>query len=230
MSTATLEQQGKATTVLTTKIEITSITANSLDINYDTLPGNQPNTFGNQVVLWQNSNEIPFGTPPLQSKIIPSNTQAGSLNFAGLDLNNNSYIVGYAVGPTLNSPAQTYGNICSSSFIPAAGQPEPSNNFEGEIVNVKPGTTSVSFGLSNFPNQIDLNGNGSWAAIWQSGAPSYFARPLSAVQITSNNGGAFNDISIGRGLTYTIAIFTSGYNPTGNSNQETMAAAYTFTN
>ncbi len=230
MSTATLEKQGKSTTVLTTKIEITTITANSLDITYDTLSGNQPNTFGNQVVLWQNSNEIPFGTPPLQSKIIPSNTQAGSLNFDGLDLNNNSYIVGYAVGPTLNNPAQTYGNICSSSFIPAAGQPSPTNNFEGTIVNVKPGTTSVSFGLENFPNQIDLKGNGSWAAIWQAGAPSYYARPLSAVQITSNNGGAFNNVNIGRGLTYTIAIFMSGYNPTGNSNQETMAAAYTFTN
>jgi hypothetical protein len=231
MSTATLEKQGKLTTVLTTKIEITNVQATRIDINYDTLPGNQPNTFGNQVVLWQDHNEIPFGTPPLDSMPIPSNTQAGSLTFSGsFDINNNSYIVGFAVGPNLHAPAQTYGNICSSSFIPAKGKPDNDSNFEGIISEVRPGSTSVAFDLQNFPNQIDFKSNGGWAAIWQSGAPSYHTRPLATVQLTDRNGGSFNNISIGRGLTYTIAIFMSGYNPIGNSNQETMATAYTFTN
>ncbi len=228
MSTETLEKTG--TTLLTTKIEITSVTANSLNISYDTLSGNQPNTFGNQVVLWQNSNEVPFGTPPLQSKVIPSNTQAGSLNFDGLDITNNSYIVGFAVGPKLNTPGQEYGNICSTSFIPENGSTVLVENFIASIKNVKPGTTSVSFELEKFPNQINLQENGAWAAIWQSGAPSFYSRPLAAVPLNNNNGGAFNNVPLGRGLTYTIAVFMSGYNQNGACNQETMATAYTFTN
>lgn len=229
MSTLTLSKTG--TTILTTKIEITNVEAQRLDVSFDTISGNQPNTFGNQVVLWQNQNEIPFGTPPDASMQIPSNTQAGSLTFHGeFIITNASYIVGFAVGPTLNSPAQTYGNICSTSFIPASGSPSSDTNFEGKISDVRPGINSLSFDLENFPNGLDFKANGAWAAIWQSGAPSYYARPLATTQVTDTNGGSFNNVPLGRGLTYTVAVFMSGYNPTGNSNQETMATAYTFKN
>ena len=80
---------------LTTTLNISFVSADEIDVDFNTMPGNQPNTYGNFIAIWQNSNAIPWNTEPLKTFPIPSNTQSGSASFTGLNVTNNSYIVGF---------------------------------------------------------------------------------------------------------------------------------------
>ena len=241
METQNLEAQKvlvaiSASESLTTTINISNVSAEEIDVEYDTMPGNQPNTYGNFLAIWQNYDSIPWNTEPLKTFPIPTNTPSGSAAFTGLNVNNNSYIIGYAVGPTLTATgnAQKYGNICATAFIPAASATgDQGTIFTPSISNFNIGSTSVSFQFE-LPDGILPQSDGAWAAIWKGGNPSYFSTtPLSAIPISpdsSSGRAAFNNVTIGRGTTYTIAIFMSGYNAAGGSTQRAVACSASFTN
>ncbi|SFW76479.1 hypothetical protein [Chitinophaga sancti] len=221
---------------LTTTLNISFVSADEIDVDFNTMPGNQPNTYGNFIAIWQNSNAIPWNTEPLKTFPIPSNTQSGSASFTGLNVTNNSYIVGYAVGQVLNATGniQKYGNVCSSAFIPAASSGEGVGTiFTPSISGINVGTTSVSFQF-DLPDGLLPQTNGAWAAIWKGANPSFYSTaPLASIPISpdsSSGRAAFNNVSIGRGTTYTIAIFMSGYNAAGVSTQRAAACATSFTN
>jgi hypothetical protein len=207
------------------------VTADSIDIIYACLPGNQPSTYGNFASIWQNSNSIPYGTSPKYTNPAIGNTPDGTFNFPNLDLTNNSYIVGFSVGPVLTSPGiQPYGNICATAFIPSVnGTPAI---FDPTLNLLYVGTNSVSLQF-NLPDNILPKSNGAWIGIWRSGQPSYTTPPAAsaAISVDAPNGScAINDFPIGRGLTYTVGLFTSGFIKGGVSKQTALATSLTFTN
>lgn len=222
-----------ATTLFTTTLKIQNVSADTVDLDYATMPGNMPNTYGNFLAIWQNTASIPWNTDPLKTFSVPTNTPAGSATFGGLNLNNNSYIIGYATGPTLTGSGniQKYGNICATAFIPAGSS--DGTIFTPGISDIGIGTTSVSFQFT-LPDGLLPQTNGAWAGLWRGENPSYYGTaPTAFIPISpdaSSGRTAFNNVSIGRGLTYTIGIFMSGFQGGGGSTQRALACSSTFTN
>ena len=224
-----------ATTVLSTSY----VTADTIGVTYKTMPGNQPNSYGNYVAIWQNTNSIPFNAPPpLKRQKIDTNTPDGDMVFSDLDVTNNSYIVGYSVGPELGGGnQQKQGNICATDFIPAIGESDPtspaSRSFSPSLEMLHIGATSIAVQF-DLPSGELPQSNGAWIGIWRAGQASHNNPPEAKndIQVDASSGSAFiNDIKIGRGLTYTVALFTSGWcGPNAPSIQMPMACSVTFTN
>lgn len=221
---------------LTTTLTISNVSADEIDVDYSTMPGNQPNTYGNFLAIWQNFNSIPWNTEPSQPIFyIQTNTPSGSAAFTGLNVNNNDYIIGYSTGPVLTAGGnvQKYGNICATAYIPKATEGGQGTIFTPAISGINVGSTSVSFQF-DLPDGILPQTNGAWAAIWRGGNPSFYSSaPLSSIPLSpdfSSGRAAFNNVSIGRGNTYTIAIFMSGYKSGGGSTQRALACSASFTN
>ena len=219
---------------LTTTLNVQTVAADAITLSFQTMPGNQPNTYGNFAGIWQNTDSIPWNTEPLKTIAIPNNTPSGSLVFNGLQVNNNSYIVGFSVGTTLTVTGniQKYGNICSTAFIPAIGG-GANTLLTPSITNILIGSTSVVFDFS-LPDGITPQTNGAWAALWRGENPAYYTTaPLSSINISPDQSSGtmgFSNVSIGRGLSYTIAIFMSGYIAAGGSTQRALACSASFTN
>lgn len=221
-----------ASSALTTVLDIDYVLADTIGLSFKSMPGNQPNTYGNFVSIWQNANSIPWNSSPLSTKPIPNNTPHGSVVFDGLDINNHSYIIGYSVGPTLTDNRQKYGNVAATAFVPenSSGQ---NSLFQPSLAVVFIGTTSVAFSFNLAEGTLPQT-NGAWAGIWRSAQPSYNNPPDAVTPISmdvSSGSAAFNNINIGRGLTYTIGLFLSGYKGVSGQNVQTaLACSVTFTN
>lgn len=216
------------------KISIDYVTADVIGLSYHTLPGNMPNTLGNFVAIWQNQNSIPWNQEPLRTQPISTNTQAGSLAFTDLpSITNNSYILGYAVGP-VKSDGPKYGNVCSTAFVPASSDNGETfyQYFQSSIVLQHIGSTSLAIQF-NLPDGYQAASNKCWLGLWRSSVPSYNNPPNHATPITLDSSfgtAAFNNISLGRGLTYSVALFMSGWLGQGQLNKQTaMACSLTFT-
>jgi len=206
------------------------VSADQVIVSYNCIPGNQPATYGNYLAIWQNSGPVPYNTEPMKTIQIERNTPDGSQVFDGLNLENNNYVIGYAVGPLLNQ-GQKAGNVCSTVFLPNANKDEQVDlaaNLSLEFV----GVNVVAFKY-RLPDGCQPKSNGAWAGIWRSSQASYNNPPLDkiAVPIDNESGSiSFSNVSIGIGLTYTIGFFMSGWNDGNSPDQKPMACSLTFTN
>jgi hypothetical protein len=219
-----------------THLKITLVVADTIGLSYNTMPGNMPNTYGNFVAIWQNQNKIPWNQKPLAAKAVPTNTQQGDMVFDGLDITNNHYILGYSVGPELIDPGLKYGNICSTAFVPTKANEDPPKEyqyFQTHLVLKYLGTTSVAVQFFTPPGCQPAT-NKNWMGLWRGETASYNNPPDYAVPITidANSGtAAFNDVTIGRGLTYTIGYFMSGWAEDEQARKQTaLACSLRFTN
>lgn len=215
-----------------TSLAINVAVADLINLSYKGMPGNQPNTYGNYVAIWQNSDSIPWNTDPLQTQQVVSNTPDGDMVFSGLNLTVNSYIVGYGVGPQLSGTGvQKQGNICATAFVPPIGG-GPSTVFVPSLQVLYIGANSISVGYS-LPSGILPQTNGAWIGLWRAEQASYNNPPMAAnnIQVNAADGSAFiNGITIGRGLTYTVGLFMSGWGGgTSPNNQKPLACSVTFT-
>lgn len=205
----------------TTKLKAPSITGTTVSIEYDTLSGNMPNSYGNFVALWQNSDNIPWNQQePLKKQSVPGNTKDGSFVFTDLALTTNSYIIGYSVGADL-------GNICSTVFIPAAS--DQYKVFYPSIEIVYRGTDSVVVSYK-LPIGSTPKTYKHWLGMWEGIAASYSTPPIKFQQITNENADdvqAINSVKFLRGKTYTIAYFAGGYIE-NKPIQTTMACTVSF--
>jgi hypothetical protein len=230
MTTTTVES-GAGTSLFQTQLIVTDVYADLINVEYSTMPGNLPNTYGNFLAIWQNANSIPWNTAPLQTFPIPTNMAYGVATFGDLNTTINSYIIGYSVGPILSGNAQEYGNICSTVYIQAASAGQDTV-FMSSISNIRVGTTSVSFDFT-LPDGILPQTNGAWAGLWRGTSANFYGTaPLSTVLINpdvSRGTDAFNNLSITRGTSYTIGIFMSGYKQGGGSIQKALACSAGFT-
>ncbi|SHN33695.1 hypothetical protein [Chitinophaga sp. CF418] len=220
----------------TTTLTISNVSADEIDVDYETMPGNQPNTYGNFLAIWQNPNSVPWNTEPLQPIFyIQTNTPSGSAAFTGLNINSNSYIIGYSAGPVLTGGGnvQKYGNICATASIPKQSEGGPGVISTPTISSINIGTTSVSFQF-DLPDGILPLSNGAWAGLWRGANPSFYTvapQYFTPISLDFSSGRvAFNNASIGRGLTYTIGLFMSGYKSGGGCTQRALACSASFTN
>jgi hypothetical protein len=210
-----------------THLNINSVTADAISLGYNTMPNNQPAANGNFVAIWQNQNQVPWNQKPLATKPLGGNSQAGSLSFDNLDVTNNSYILGFAVGTDIT-------NICATAYVPAqseGGAQYPTTTTTLSLQNL--GTTSITVQFDT-PAGYQPKSNGNWMGVWRGETASYINPPDAAVAVglDANFGTqGINGISIGRGLTYTVGYFMGGWNadPTKRK-QTTLAASLTFTN
>jgi hypothetical protein len=213
----------------TTQVKIANVGDDQITVEYKLMPGNQPQSYGNFIAIWQDYNSIPWDTPPFRTKKIEQNTPIGSLDF-DVPLENKSYIAGYAVGTELTTPKQVYGNICATDYLLA-------NSTKGEdpitpsvAVNYI-GTNSVSF-IFSLPDGVLPLTNGAWAAIWRGKNPSYYGTaPMAASALrkdVSSGSSSFSNISLTRNTDYTIALFMSGYKDDGKSTQRALACSVSF--
>lgn len=216
----------------TTKMSVSYVSADSIGINYETLPGNQPSNYGNYVAIWQNSNSIPWNQQPLKIQKMAGNTPSGSMVIQDLDTTKSTYIIGYAVGPEL-TVGQKYGNICSTSYIANPGSGDPSIDFYSSLQLIFVGDKSLAVNF-NLPVSITPKANLAWAGIWRSSNASYTVRPDATTPVTIDTQSGtltFDQFTIAIGETYTIALFMSGWKGFGQKNEQTaMACTLTFTN
>lgn len=197
-----------------TNLAVSSVTATTINGSYNTLGGNQPNTYGNAIFLWQSPNQIPYNTPPLATFQIPGNTQSGSFSFPGLQVQIKSYVMGYAVGPNVSQ-------ICSTAYVPASGTDW--QYFQSMLSVQDLGTDSVTINYQT-PSGNQPQTNGNWVGLWQGEVPSYTNPPAAKTNVDNNNAvgqATINNYPFLRGTTYTVAYFMG-------SKQTMMAASYTF--
>ncbi|HVI47968.1 MAG TPA: hypothetical protein VM802_24080 [Chitinophaga sp.] len=219
----------------TTEFSINQVTQNTINFGFKTLPGNKPNSYGNYVAIWQNSgNTIPWDTEPMKVKPITKASPSGDSFFDELDLDKYSYILGYSVGAELTATgAQKVGNICSTAYVPELEDEDPYPPFLPQLKMGYIGGNSVSVDYK-LPAGLKPKSNGAWIGIWEAEQASYTTQPKAAntIMVDKSNGNAFiNGITIGRGATYTIGLFMSGWAGAGKPQTLTaMACSITFTN
>jgi hypothetical protein len=212
-------------------------TGTQIGVRYDTPNGNQPNSFGNALWIWQTGNQVPWASPG-ESTPIPGNTPSGDHVFTGLDVTNLSYLIGYSVGPKGDSN-WLYPNVVATVFIPALGGSNTGSEEaqQGEVFS--PNVSMYSFGSNYITAKFDMLAGfnpekaKTYVGIWEGQVASYTQAPQwSGPAIGSNSSGyiSITNIKVLRGTTYTIGLFASGYdsNPS-NLKQTALAATSTFT-
>ena len=209
-----------------TTLELKQVTSDLITVEYRLLPDTNPGANSNYIAIWQNYDNIPYNQAPTDPpKAIEGNSQRGTVSFP-VSLIQNNYIIGYSVGPALEAPAQKYGNVCSTVYVPriptatalleAGGhvESEPSDYFftsltvgavSGDVVTVK----------YSIPPNCQPKTNGAYLGVFK-GAAGYNLALERAVAIKNNDESAWVAIT-GKflaGKRYTIAYFNSGYSET----------------
>jgi hypothetical protein len=222
-----------------TTLVLKQVTESIIVVEYNLLPDTNPGENGNYVALWQNKDQIPWNLPPEKTQSVSGSTQHGTVTFL-VDLAQNNYILGYAVGPELASPAQKYGNICSTYFIPEI--PAASKLTEDGVV-VKAGAddsyfTNLTLGVVSgdsvtvkygVPANSEPKTNSAWIGVFR-GSAGYKITPEKAVPVNSTEDSGWLAINhkFVANKKYTLAYFMSGYNTTSPV-QTRMAATLSFT-
>ena len=201
------------------------VSGNQIGFDYETMAGNQPHSYENTVFLWQTpAQSVPINTPPKKSDPILSTQPDGSQFFKGLDIENYSYLLGYAVGKDVK-------NVVATVFVPTLNGGSPVSQPPSVTVD-DIGSTSVSVQYT-MPGGMQPQSDGDWIGIWEGEEALLYSEPPmqhSAVDSDSNNGFTAMNLRTGlrRGSTYTIGYFKGGYEST-KPNQQTLAASTTFT-
>jgi hypothetical protein len=213
--------------ILTTgfSVDQADVSGNQIGYMYNTMPGNQPSTYGNTVFIWQTPSEQIPPSKPLKKSAVAGDTPDGSDVFEGLEVTNNSYLLAYATGPELK-------NAVALVFVPSIESKGPITEFQPSL-SVRPGTTSVTFQYA-MPGGTRPKTDGDWAGLWEGQPESalYGTKPTWFVPITEDapvSGGAFRGVSLRRGYQYTVGYFKGGYDAT-NPKQTTLACSDTFQN
>lgn len=205
------------------------VTGTQITYRYDTMPGNQPNAYGNTVFIWQTSQVfIPVSTQPAHSQIVQSPQPNGSSVFQGLSVSSEPYLVAFAVGNSVK-------NIVAAVFVPSTDSHQPPYDpvQAPSILVTNKGSTSVSFSYA-MPAGMTPQADGDWVGLWQgqTEAVLYNMPPTWFVQLGSNNNAGNFGINLSsgniqRGVTYTLGYFKGGY-AQSNPKQTTLAASTTF--
>jgi len=222
-----------STTVQNVTLTITSVTASQISLTYRSPNGNQPSKFGNALYIWQSGDQIPWQTAALSSQAMTTSSSDGSASFSSLDVTNNSYIIGYAVGPIDSTITwSTYSNVVASAFVPAIGGGQQEYQSSSLVITDIGATSLVAtFG---FLDGYDPQDSGAWAGVWQGQSVSYNNPPKWFAPISGTNSTgtvSFNNVVITRGTTYTVGLYSAGYKSTpAQLKLQPLACAITFTN
>jgi len=180
-----------------TELVVEEVTGDTLSLSYQTLPANRPESYGNQIYLWE-ATEIPWSAPPLATQPITSDGQSGDITLSGLALTEQEYIVGYAVGPDVQ-------DICTSTLIDAG----TSETIELELLSVRSDSLEVRYQL--LPGALPATAE-SWIGVWPGQASPYNPSALLGCAALSTNSTeaalTLTDLTLAAGETYTVVYFS----------------------
>lgn len=229
-----MEEAGAQTQTIVT---LKQVTESIIVVKYDLLPDTNPGDNGNYVALWQNKDQIQWNTKPINSQAVTGDSQSGTVTFQ-VDLAQNNYILGYAVGPELASPSQKYGNICATIFIPkippasalradAVLKAEATGDFQTHLLLGVVSGDSVTVKYAVPPN-CEPKTNKAWIGVFR-GSASYTKTPEKALLVNSTEDSGWVSINhkFVANKRYTLAYFMSGYSDTAPV-QTRMAATLEF--
>jgi len=192
-------------------------------VQYTTLPGNQPNTNGNHIYVWQTTgNAVPWGNKPDGDTAV-SNNAATSTMLAKFAFQNKGYIVGYGVAPTPKA-------VCATIYMPAGGINDPKQwqyaNVGVDVVYVGTNLIQVQYtGLADYTPQTNKN----WIGLWLGSQVPWSGDPIKSIKVTPDfpsSGYAYMDgIDLLIGLQYVVGYFVVDQ-ATGRT---ALAASSTFT-
>ena len=233
---STSAENTAADTLSQTTLAPLQVTEQLIIIRYNLLPDTKPGENSNLAAIWQNTNNIPYNQQPEHKVDITGTTQSGTFSFP-VELRQNSYIIGYSVGPVLDDPSQKYGNVCSTIYIPSI--PSLKALEEGGTIQAEADTsffTSLQLGVStgdtvsfkySVPANCQPKANKAWIGVFR-GSASYITPPEKAVAMTSNEDSGWMAINhkFVFNKQYTLAYFMSGFGDTPV--QKRMAATYSF--
>lgn len=198
--------------------------------------GNKPGSYNNNVFLWKSDinppQMLPWFTAAFASAAMVDGIPTATVTGPNGTLPAQPYVLGYSVGPSLTTPpagSTAYPNVCATIMI--------SQNFK-DFVAYQPsvgvnGLSTYSAAISfSLPQGIMPSTTGAWVGIWMNVTPPYtpMGAPQGFAQVNTPNSSGQVTVTIANGLsagvTYTAALFTSGYaaNP---SNLTTTALAAT---
>jgi len=221
-----------------TVLKAIQVTESIIVLEYNLLPDTNPGANGNLAAIWQNTNNIPYNQKPEATVKVTGSSQRGQFSFP-VDLRQNSYIIGYSVGPELEDPSQKYGNVCSTIYVPSIPKPqsikantvvaaESDDPFYSDLtLGVITGDT-VTFKYA-VPENCQPKINKAWVGVFR-GSASYNNQPEKAVPMASNEDSGWMAINhkFVANKKYTIAYFMSGYSDT-TPVQTRMAVTLSFT-
>lgn len=191
------------------------MTGSQIVVQYNGLPGNRPNAFGNALALWENATQVPYGVPPLSQTAIAGNAPAGSLFMSAPQASQVAYVVGYATGPDLSTVCSTLTFYLGRTDGVA---------FSTQIHPVYIGADSIAINYQTpAGNQPATNGN--WVGLWQGESASFQGGMLASAKVPVDNSTGtvvIDNFPLLRGATYTLAYFM------GDKNTY-MAATFTMT-
>jgi len=220
-----------------TVLKVIQVTESIIVLQYELLPDTNPGANGNFAAIWQNTNNIPYSQTPEGTAPVTGSSQKGQLSFP-VDLRQNSYIIGYSVGPELKDGSQKYGNVCSTVYIPSI--PKPQSIKENAVVEADgddPFFADLTLGVITgdtvtfkyaVPENCQPKTNKAWVGVFR-GSASYNNPPEKAVAMTSNEDSGWMAINhkFVANKKYTLAYFMSGYSDTPT--QTRMAVTLSFT-
>lgn len=192
-----------------------------LGVSWKGLPNRNPNKSGDFVAIWQNSNEIPFGTPPLNTQPVTNAGPDGDVAFTGLQLASLPYTVGYSVGPDTSCH-----EIAATISIGPGGAITPTDatvlsiGYVGATSLVIDYTTPSGTTPKAFGHTVVLVKGRQYPA---SGEPVATAKPSE----NSKDAVSFNNVTMVKGQPYTVAYVT-GVDSEKKPLPSSVAATVTF--
>ncbi|MCG1048663.1 hypothetical protein [Mycetohabitans sp. B6] len=197
--------------------EIREINSNYILEEYGGPDGNKPAEYSNYLFVW-NGSQVPWNETPLIE--LGAEKDGMPISQEGFKFTNQQYIIGYSVGPNVNSPneknsdgASPYRNVCATAVLPA--------NWKLEDIIIDPSNLSVSTISTRvvtftfkFPNGFNPGANKSWIGLFNGHVIPYDLDPFAFVPITTTTSlgsVAIGQLAISPGETYTAALYTCGY-------------------
>jgi hypothetical protein len=176
-------------------------TGSQLGVDYSTLPGCLPQTYGHALGLWQGSIVNWDEMPPPSGAPVGSNQEDGSVELENLTIEDLAYTVAYAVGP---DPT----DYCAAVTFSPGGQTRAAQ--VSLAVNAI-GSTSLGLHYVTLPG-YDPGASGNWVGLWK-GQPLVYAgkpAPLGRATVTSDaneDDVALNNVPMAIRTTYTAVYF-----------------------
>lgn len=182
---------------------VDSVSGHQINLRYQTITGNCPQTFGNKLHIWK-SDGVKWGSVPYRTYDIPNDDEDGQIYIEGLNIGKNTFTIGYAVGP---KPDQTAAAVTIAQN--EAGSPEyryGSCQIEMTAVN----DTSVSFRYRTVEGYTPQE-HQAFVAIWERKRVPYPGKNEIAVKKIDGDSdegyGVIGQLNLASGQDYCIGLF-----------------------
>ncbi|MEN3754053.1 hypothetical protein ABC733_19550 [Mangrovibacter sp. SLW1] len=203
----------------TTELMINLVAGNLVNFSYQTLSGNQPNTYSNQVYLWEVSDDsIPWSRPAQSSTPVLLNIPVGDQNMENVQITTNAYILGYSLAPATSASVWSdYSNVVACAYIPPWTEGTENRQVTQSTCVIEPryvGSTSLVCYFTFLPGfQATLSK--SWIGIWPGRSASYTVPPKwfsPLIDATDSGYAGINNLALAVGEQYTLGLFSGGFN------------------